>query len=277
MALFDPRGWLRDRALRRAAKAQAKRARLDFADIDTFVLFVGPTRSGSSIVSQLMNAHPDVIVSRELDAPERVRRGWDRDTIFGGILARDQQLASLDESWIDQDFVTPGSFSGDYQRLRVVGDKVSGLSTASLLEHADLWDRFQDLVGVPVKVVQNVRNPFDNIARIAQGGNEDLATAASDYFDQLVALRILEARCGSERTHVLPIDVLVAVPVLTIGELCSFLMVEAGRDFVDGCVQRLRGSARQARHEVTWPDGLRKNIESSMAAFPQLAPYTFDD
>lgn len=272
---IDIKGWFLDRAMRSDAARRAADAALDFKAVERFALFVGPQLSGSRLIAHIVNSHPEAIVSRELDAPERVRRGWNRELLFGGILARDLADSLQKDSWVETDFMAPGSFPGTYQHLMVVGDEASEISTGSLLEHAGLWERFVELVGVPVSVVQNIRNPFDNIARIAQQLEGDLDEATSRYFDQLVALKVLEERCDD--THFLPVDVLVSVPELTIRELCSFLGLEAHDDFVDAAAQRLLGTSGRARDEVEWPDALREKIEAGIAAFPQLGRYGFDE
>ena len=57
-----------------ARRVRARRHRDDFAAVRTFLLFVGHPRSGHSLVGSLLDAHPDVVVSHELDALEVRRR-----------------------------------------------------------------------------------------------------------------------------------------------------------------------------------------------------------
>ena len=46
----------------------------------------------------------------------------------------------------------------------MIGDKKGGKSTLRLGERPELLDRLAATVAVPVKIIQVVRNPYDNIA-----------------------------------------------------------------------------------------------------------------
>ena len=70
-------------------------ARRQAADLDgarTFVTFLGHARSGHSIVGALLDAHPQVVLSDELDALRYVADGFGRDRVLALCLkvARDQ-------------------------------------------------------------------------------------------------------------------------------------------------------------------------------------------
>ena len=51
-------------------------------DVRTYLLFIGHGRSGHSIVGSLLDAHPEAIVSDELDAARFIDRGFGRDQVL---------------------------------------------------------------------------------------------------------------------------------------------------------------------------------------------------
>lgn len=63
-----------------------------FCDVETFCLFVGHPRSGHSLIGSLVNAHPDVVVSHELDVLRYVGLRFRREQLFHLILERDREF-----------------------------------------------------------------------------------------------------------------------------------------------------------------------------------------
>src|SRR5919108_3530136 len=60
----------------------AARLRSVFRDVQVYCLFVGHGRSGHSIVGSLIDAHPEAVVSDELDAARYIARGFLRDQVL---------------------------------------------------------------------------------------------------------------------------------------------------------------------------------------------------
>src|SRR5919109_3407899 len=60
----------------------AARLRSVFRDVQVYCLFVGHGRSGHSIVGSLIDAHPEAVVSDELDAARFITRGFLRDQVL---------------------------------------------------------------------------------------------------------------------------------------------------------------------------------------------------
>ena len=53
-----------------------------FRQVTTYCLFIGHGRSGHSIIGAMLDAHPEVILSDELDAMKYLRLGFSRDQVF---------------------------------------------------------------------------------------------------------------------------------------------------------------------------------------------------
>lgn len=63
--------------------------------------------------------------------------------------------------------------NGD-RSIRVIGDKEAAMSAVRLSRDGSLISRLKEAVGVPVKVIHVVRNPFDNIATMQIARPPDL-------------------------------------------------------------------------------------------------------
>ena len=82
-----------------------------FDDVQRFCFFIGHARSGHSIIGSLLNAHPEVVISHELDAVRFLGKGFSRRQIYTLILQRDEVFGSMNRTWTGYDYNVPGHLS----------------------------------------------------------------------------------------------------------------------------------------------------------------------
>ncbi|MCA1614387.1 MAG: sulfotransferase, partial [Acidobacteria bacterium] len=140
------------------------RRREDFSALRAYCMFVGYPRSGHSLVGSLLDAHPDVVIAHELDALKYVRARFRREQLFHLLLDKSEEFTARGRQWNGYSYEVPGQWQGRRRSLRVIGDKKGGGSTMRLGADPRLLARLRRTVGVPVKLVHVVRNPFDNIS-----------------------------------------------------------------------------------------------------------------
>ena len=164
-----------------ASSALSARRNPSFSDLESFCFFIGYSRSGHTLIGTALNAHPEVVISHELDAVRYVRHGFRRAQLFSLILQRDQHFGTMGRTWSGYTYDIPDQFQGRYVRLRVLGDKRARSSALQIAGQPHLLDRLRREVGVPIKVLHVTRNPFDNIATEARRHKMSLADATSWY------------------------------------------------------------------------------------------------
>src|SRR5690606_30490598 len=89
-------------------------------ELATFVLFVGYPRSGHSLVGALLDAHPEIAVSHELDVLRFRAEGFSRDQILLLIAENCRRLGRLGRRWGRYDYAVPGGAQGAWERLKVI-------------------------------------------------------------------------------------------------------------------------------------------------------------
>ena len=213
-----------------SSAVRARQHRDDFADVRTFLLFVGHPRSGHSLVGSLLDAHPDVVVSHELDALKYVAAGYRRAQLFTLVLEHSKANAAAGRKSWGYSYAVPDQWQGRYDRLQVVGDKRGrrddGPPRRATRAASTGWRprcRYRS------SVVQVVRDPFDNIATMWRRG-----TAPLDVPDRRVLRAVRDgrrrspARVDPARYHRLRLEDLIADPQASSWPtLCRFLDVRA--------------------------------------------------
>lgn len=246
-----------------------------FDRVETFCFFVGYPRSAHSLVGQLLNAHPDAVISHELHTLRYLRPGFTREQIYSLILRRDRWFATeRGREWTGYDYTIPSQWQGRWRDLKVIGDKKGGGTTRWLWESPKLLDELVDRVEDPVRAIHVVRNPYDNIASIARRaeGPDDLSQAVDNYFRFVETVERVRDRLG-DRVIDVHLPELLAEPHDRLAEIVEALGLEASDDYLDACAEVMFDEPRATRDEVDWSDDLLDEVRDRLDRTGFLAGY----
>jgi hypothetical protein len=130
--------------------------------MEKWITFIGHGRSGHTIVSAILDSHPNVRLSEEQKYIHKwYLEGWQRKRIIRHLLptgqGRERKAKALPGSgaWVD----------GENERL-AMGDKW-GYDSVTLVRKAgapvEILDQFTSHMGMELKVIHTIRDPYDNI------------------------------------------------------------------------------------------------------------------
>ena len=252
-----------------------KRYREEFDRVQTFCLFIGYPRSGHSLVGAMLNAHRHAVISHELDASKLILAGCTRDDLYARILARAAWF-NLRGNRSNYRYQIPNRWQGRFESLRVIGDKRGGTAALSVAEHPDLLKRLRAVVGVPLRLVHVVRNPYDNIAAIARWHRLSLDESIAFYFAHFQTTGNLDAL--SDPAHVLTIhhEELVRAPEATLANLCTFLGLNHDAQYLAECSSVVFARPTQPRRRTEWTPAQLAEVERRTRVFPFLTHYHFE-
>jgi hypothetical protein len=251
-----------------------------FSALRAYCMFVGYPRSGHSLVGSLLDAHPDVVIAHELDALKYVRARFRREQLFHLLLGKSEEFTARGRQWNGYSYEVPGQWQGRRRSLRVIGDKKGGGSTMRLRADPGLLTRLRRTVGVPVKLVHVVRNPFDNISTIVLKTKRRRFTLEEgiDYYFALCET-VERLRRATDRADLYELrhEEFVAGPRRKLAELCGFLGVDAPDDYLDACASVVFDSPRRTRRELEWTPALVGEVRGRMSAYSFLRGYDYTE
>jgi hypothetical protein len=251
-----------------------KKSRL-FREVQTYCMFIGYPRSGHSLVGSLLDAHRNMVIAHELDALRYLAAGFGRKEIYSLIMANDQQFTEKGRDWTGYQYRVPNQWQGRYERLQVIGDKKGGMSAIRLTERPELLGRMKKTVGVPLKLVHVVRNPFDNITTIlTRQQKPTLDESIRWYFDMCGTVARVIADEGESVITVRQED-LIADAKGCLRKLCGFLGVEAGEDYLTDCASIVFSSPKQTRFSVPWSDEQIRKVEEQIRKYEFMEGYGY--
>jgi hypothetical protein len=252
-----------------------RRYRADFDRVAAFCLFVGYPRSGHSVIGAMLNAHRDAVIAHELNASPLILNGCMRAELYSRILARAYWF-NLRGNTSNYRYQVPGQWQGRFATLRVIGDKRGGAVTRCLAAHPDFLQRVRALVGVPLRLIHVVRNPFDNIGAISIAERLSLTESADYYFSHCKTTSLLPGLCDSSELITVHHETMLREPSSVLTDLCAFLGLERYPGYLEDCCRIVFGAPTYTRRKVAWTAALVQEVQERARSYPFLAEYEFE-
>jgi len=263
---------------RTSGSLAAARHQDDFKGVTTTFLFIGHTKSGGSLLGAMLDAHPAIACSDELDILEHLERGFSgrqimalitrnsrREALKGRVTARRLEAYTL---------AVPGQWQGRYTNLTAVGDARAGKSTRRLADRPALLDQLRSAVSpASVKLIQVVRHPTDPIGAMVARSGKSVEDAIQDYSEQ--CRRLIDLRAGLAPGDLIEVhyEDMVQAPELVLTEVCRHLGVEPGDDYLAACRTLVDATPRMDRRRVTWTEEQIDQLTKALAGVDFLARY----
>ena len=242
------------------------------ASVQTFFLIIGNARSGSTLLGSVIDGHPEAMVGNETIASSTFWRNATRATILDEI---------QENSRLNRDV---GRFSEGYSYLvkkradlscsvSVMGDKT--WNPATLLLHGDhqLLDRLRALLGIPIKIIHAIRNPFDVIATMHARSGATIRNRIAWYFIHCEAVAAIRERTSPELYLDSYHEDLVLSVDRTLLRLCGFLGLSVIPEHTQAVKELIFVTPKQTRASALWrPDEVQLVLDG-IARFSFLSPY----
>ena len=195
-------------------------------DIHGLVFTVGFNRSGSSLMGDLLDGHPNVVMSNEVGVLRKYSFGEmpSCETLFSLIIA--QSMNKLRKNFI--------SGQDNYNAIKVIGDKHSGNNTFALIRMGtDAITQLKNFVKLPIKFLFTVRNPYDMVSSMITTV-PDLQLAEVVHVKQAISFFARLSEKNKELMELLPDDLIftirneefISAPSKMLADICDFLGVE---------------------------------------------------
>ena len=260
------------------SRFDATRYRSAFRNVQSYCAFVGYPRSGHSLFGSLLDAHPECVISHELDAIKFLYEGFSREQLFALIAKRSRDFARGGSRWNEFDYSVPGQWQGSFRELKVIGDKKGGLTALQVRRDPSVLGRLQSVVRVPVKIIHVVRNPFDNVAtmlRRDKQGFGELSAYARRYVEHCEGTQIALDWAG-EFALTLKHEDFITDARGYLAQACTFLGLQAPAPFLDACAARVRPSPHRTRTSVEWTEPALATVREALDRYEFLQGYEAD-
>jgi hypothetical protein len=255
---------------RKSSKYQAL-----FDEVKTYCLFIGYPRSGHSLISSLIDAHPNAIMAHRLNSLKYVRAGFTKTELFYLLLRNSQRFAKSGRKLTGYRYAVPRQWQGQFQTLQVIGDQEGKGTTRWLEANSALLPRLFDMTNIHIKFIHVIRNPYDNISTWAGRTHRSLAHTIQRYFCLCRTVAQLKDRVNKEDIIDIRYETFVSGPETGLCELCHSLGLKTTADYLSDCAGIVYKSPHQSRHDASWTLELIDTVKHHMDKFNFLEGYAY--
>ena len=248
-----------------------------YADLQAYVMFIGYQQSGHSIIGSFLDAHPNAVVSHELDALKLWQEGIDQKKLFNAIVQNAWRVTQEKRQSYGYSYSVPGQWQGRYRAINVIGDKQGGFSTGTFGTEPDLIQKFRDFVGLPLRIVHVTRNPYDNIASIHLRIKYPVIQTFFTYLTLVQHNQRIGEQLKPDELIEFKHEDFIQDPEAHLVKLCKFIGLEPEPGYLAQCCSIVKRSPSRKRGLVEWPVAATDRIKGMIKTYSFLNGYTFDD
>jgi hypothetical protein len=242
------------------------------ADARCFVLIVGNARSGSTLLGAVLDGHPQALVANESSSSFSLWRNLTKPDILLDLYDNASQMAA--EGRLSQGYrYQIGGHPASKERILIIGDKAWNPALLLLHGNPGLLQSLEERLGMPVRLVHAVRNPFDVIATMNRRSGAPIADRIRWYFMHCEAAAALAHRLPPERFLESHHAALLASPADELGRLIDFVGLEWDGAHLEAVRQKLFARPRRTAAEVAWRADEIAEVLRRMTEFRFLLRY----
>lgn len=243
-----------------------------------WLTFVGEGRSGHTIVSAILGSHPHGFIGEERKSISRwYRDGWSKDQIVNDVLTsgmgKERKTKGFDEKKVL-------SYS---EPLLFMGDKCGWDATNEYTKRGapkDIFNQFGQFMGMPVKVIVTVRNPFDNISAWCMSPKYQRLYPDENFLWKRMTRRYRRFHRAAQELieeagdyFVWYNEAAIQDPVGTIQTLSDWLELSADNEWVQDCSSKLFTKPNQRSNQIEWPEKYKKQTFNFIQESPLMRYY----
>ena len=272
--------------------------------VKTFVFFVGFAHSGHSIVGSLLDSHPHIVISHELDVFTRLSEGMISPTkqdIFNAIWRNSKRTINNGTRAVNEkgyNLLVNDLFQGKYiDYIDVIGDKRGRATTDLLRSQPKKWSSAYDVLkslNLTLKVILVLRNPFDIIASTILLNNyptefRDIKRLnitkkcslgkikynIKEYFRHHNAIVNAKMTYSLDMIEIHGKD-LISDPKGTLLKLCDHIGVNCSNNYLDMCKNKVYRTESRVRQFIEWPEEQIQVTQRNIEKYNSLKGYSFD-
>lgn len=238
-----------------------------------FFLFLGHQRSGHSIIGALLDAHPNVICSHELNVMKYLYLNFSKRQIFSLIIQNAKRNINKERGGYT--YTVNNQWQGLYSSVLAAGDKKGEGTVFWLHNHPQLYERLEKKMGTQVKFFLVIRNPFDNITTISLKNSLSLVKAIDYYFSIWSMIKNITSRIPAPNILHLYHEDFIEDPVFCLSEACAFLGLRTPGRYLEDCSRLVLKQPKITRLNVNWPRHLVETVLQRAGDIDLLSHYRF--
>ncbi len=254
-----------------------------FKNIETYCMFIGYARSGHSLIGSLLDAHENIIIAHELNVLKYISNGYNRNQIFYLLLKNsNKELTVRKRISSGYSYYVDNQWQGSYSKLRIIGDKKGGGSSQIIANNTKLLKKLKTTIGLKIKCIHIIRNPYDNISTIAKRKNSltnvvsaDIQRAIDFYFSKVETVAKIKDEKSLDIIDIRHED-FIDNPKMYLNKICKFIGANPSTEYLNDCSNIIFKKSHKSRYDINWSGELIEIVKNRILKYPFLKGYSYE-
>lgn len=239
--------------------------------IKKFVSFLGPVRSGHTLISSLLSVHPKIAISLELQPIKRLYRNFlTRKEVIDRILNNCKNRKRMEMGGYEYSF---SKVQNKVEGVEIIGDSIAGLKQATSVNKNTI-NKFCKVMKIPTAWIIVYRNPFDIITS-AHFMNKKSIARNVDYYIEITELTIRATKLEQIKNNLFKfhMESFIKEPKKWLKKICDFLEVEATPEYLEFCSSKVFKKPKRTFDKTLWNKSEINKINKFIQSVPELERY----
>ena len=249
-----------------------------FDNVSRFSFFLAPSRSGHSVLGQLLSVHLHALFSDELDALMWIDEGFSPAEVYALIKYQNFRHGRRLKKKSGYEYRVAGSWQHAWEKYpTVIGDSKGRQSAKRIAGDPGVLPKIRSTLGLPLRVIVQARHPYAVAASEMRNRKWTKEEAVGATISDIENIEMAKSRLdASEYTVVYHEDVMRS-PRDAFRELFEFLDLEPLEDVAELCAARTWNSARYERIASRRNDPQIERLDQAMESSGVFSRYLEDD
>ena len=278
-----------------------------YRNVKYFVQFLSFPRSGHSLIGSLLDAHPNAVVSHELDVMGLIQKNLSGWSVYGLIKSNSETFTENGRYWNGFSYKVENQPHGASENLQVIGDKKGDWAVRWYGDNPRLIAKLNKTVASSPRWILVTRHPMDNIATLSLRKNRnydklriknksgDLFTSElkenqeagniskfvcddmiSDYENLCSTISKMRKEISGEHILHVVYEDFCEDPKAGLTRICNFLDIIPHPDYLNNCSKKVRHSLNKSRHRIEWSKDQIRQVKDIALSYEFLQSYRKD-
>jgi hypothetical protein len=256
-----------------------------YKNVRTYCMFIGYGRSGHSLIGALLDAHPNISIGMEEDVLNLIKCHFSRNQIFYCITRNARIFRKKhNNTWTGYSYKVQGQYQGTFTRLEIIGDKKGAASSMRLGDNFGLYNKLEQTVRCPVRIIHVIRNPFDNISTMINRNLGYNKLPDRHQFLYYISKYFLRAGVNKElkmKNNLNIVDIyhedFIAGPRENLKKILDFLGISGDEKYYRSCEKIIYESPNKSKFSIKWPAYFIDLVHTEIQNYQFLQRYSYHD
>lgn len=253
----------------------ARRNRSLIEDIERYCMFIGYPRSGHSLISALLDAHPEAVCANELGVLKYLHAGYAKRELFYLLMQNAKLHTRAGNAVGGYSYQVPRQYQGRWNHIRVIGDKQGSGAVQRLQARPWLLNRLRRVIDTEIHFIHVIRNPFDMIQSTSKMSSWDLDSSIAFFFRLCDTILTIRRRLRPNELIEFRHEDFLASPEDHLLNLCRALGLQENDDYIRACCGIIWEKPHITRSKSGWTRGQIRHVLDGIERIPYLEGYTY--